>query len=126
MRPSDHAYFGDAFADASGTDDNTFDGFAGLWGGPGDLTNHALYREYANTAGRWMSPDTYTGSYDLSNPQSFNRYSYVLNNPLAFTDPTGQAFCGVSLAVDGGLSGPIGWIGLGECVFLTQPYRSRL
>ncbi len=27
------------------------------------------------------------------NPQSLNRYSYVLNSPLKFTDPTGHVFC---------------------------------
>ena len=27
---------------------------------------------------------------DPSNPQAFNRYSYVLNNPLLYTDPTGH------------------------------------
>jgi len=27
---------------------------------------------------------------DPSNPQSFNRYSYVLNNPLRYTDPSGH------------------------------------
>ncbi len=36
-----------------------------------------------------MSPDPYSGSYDMNNPQSLNRYSYVLNNPLAFTDRLG-------------------------------------
>jgi hypothetical protein len=36
-----------------------------------------------------MSPDSYDGSYDYSNPQSLNRYAYVGNNPLGFTDPTG-------------------------------------
>jgi hypothetical protein len=28
----------------------------------------------------------------LSDPQSLNRYSYVLNNPIRYTDPTGHAY----------------------------------
>jgi hypothetical protein len=40
-----------------------------------------------------MSPDPYAGSYDMNNPQSFNRYSYVLNNPMTLTDPSGQEAC---------------------------------
>jgi uncharacterized protein RhaS with RHS repeats len=35
-----------------------------------------------------MSPDPLGGK--LTNPQSLNRYTYVLNNPLSFTDPTGM------------------------------------
>ena len=37
-----------------------------------------------------MSPDPYDGSYDIFNPQSLNRYSYVLNNPLALVDSLGM------------------------------------
>jgi hypothetical protein len=37
---------------------------------------------------RWLSPDTIVP--DLANPQSLNRYSYVNNRPLNFTDPTGH------------------------------------
>jgi RHS repeat-associated protein len=48
------------------------------------------YRYYASTMGRWMSPDPTGLAYaDLTNPQSLNLYSYVLNNPLKFTDPNG-------------------------------------
>ena len=36
-----------------------------------------------------MSPDPYSGSYDGSDPQSFNRYVYARNNPLAIVDPSG-------------------------------------
>ena len=38
-----------------------------------------------------MTPDPVGGS--LANPQSLNKYAYVLNNPLAFTDPTGLYAC---------------------------------
>jgi hypothetical protein len=40
-----------------------------------------------------MSPDPYDGSYDPNNPQSLNRYSYALNNPLVFSDPSGLNPC---------------------------------
>ncbi|MBB5345865.1 RHS repeat domain-containing protein [Tunturibacter empetritectus] len=52
-------------------------------------TEHAQFRQYSSTWGRWMSPDPYDGSYSI-NPQSLNRYSYVLNNPLGLIDPSGQ------------------------------------
>jgi RHS repeat-associated protein len=56
-------------------------------------TEHAQFRQYSSTQGRWMTPDPYDGSYDLSDPQSFNRYGYVLNNPLGFVDPIGLSDC---------------------------------
>jgi hypothetical protein len=37
---------------------------------------------------RTISPDS-TGQ-DLNNPQTFNRFSYCLNNPLKYTDPSGN------------------------------------
>ena len=52
-------------------------------------TTHFQFRQYKSTEGRWMSPDPYSGSYDFSNPQSFNRYPYVLNNPYSSIDPKG-------------------------------------
>ena len=52
-------------------------------------TFHAQFRNYSMALGRWWSPDPYSGSYDLTNPQSLNRYAYVLNNPLSFIDPSG-------------------------------------
>jgi RHS repeat-associated protein len=51
---------------------------------------------YANArfdAGRWgnfLSPDPDMSNMDASNPGSLNRYSYALNNPLTFIDPTGR------------------------------------
>ncbi len=52
-------------------------------------TYHAQFRNYSESQARWLSPDPYDGSYDVTNPQSFNRYAYVLNNPLSFIDPLG-------------------------------------
>ena len=41
------------------------------------------FRRYSPGQGRWISPDPAgLGSVDPSNPQTWNRYAYVLNNPL--------------------------------------------
>jgi len=45
-------------------------------------------RYYDAALGRFISADTIVP--DPNNPQSLNRYSYVLNNPLRYTDPTGN------------------------------------
>lgn len=43
-----------------------------------------------NTLGRFLSPDTYVQ--EPTNSQNFNRYSYCLNNPLKYCDPSGELF----------------------------------
>jgi RHS repeat-associated protein len=50
---------------------------------------HTLWRQYDSSSGRWTSPDPYGGSMTITDPQSFNRYSYVNNNPVNLTDPSG-------------------------------------
>ncbi len=45
-------------------------------------------RYYSGPQGRFTSPDL--GAYKLEDPQTFNRYAYVNNNPLKYIDPTGK------------------------------------
>lgn len=47
-------------------------------------------RMYDPRIGRFLSPDPYVQMPD--NGQNFNRYSYCLNNPLKYTDPSGKLF----------------------------------
>jgi RHS repeat-associated protein len=102
----DRSYAFDILNPSSGyNQDNAF--YAGLDYDSGSGTDHAMFREYTPLQGRWMSPDPDSGSYDQNNPQSFNRYSYVMNNPVGMTDPSGLftngAYCGDSCSGgDGG------------------------
>jgi RHS repeat-associated protein len=45
-------------------------------------------RMYDARLARFLSPDPFVQAPDYS--QSFNRYSYCVNNPMKFTDPTGE------------------------------------
>jgi RHS repeat-associated protein len=49
---------------------------------------HARY--YFPKWGRFLSVDPTWESADLGKPQSWNRYSYVMNNPVNMTDPDGK------------------------------------
>lgn len=46
-------------------------------------------RYYSSNIGRFMSPDQSNWGVDFYNPQTWNHYSYVGNNPLSNTDPNG-------------------------------------
>ena len=43
------------------------------------------------TLGRFIQPDSVIP--DLANPQSLNRFSYVLNSPLVLVDPSVTTAC---------------------------------
>ena len=73
------------------------------WGGGGynfaempyydPVTNTSLtpFRLQSHNLGRWLSPDPLGGN--VTNPQSLNRYAYVINNPTSLTDPLGLQGC---------------------------------
>ena len=46
-------------------------------------------RYYKYNHGRFTAVDPLLSSGKSGDPQTFNRYTYVMNNPLTFTDPTG-------------------------------------
>jgi RHS repeat-associated protein len=48
-------------------------------------------RYYSSAMGRFMSPDPIImNDLRMINPQRWNKYAYVINNPLILTDPTGK------------------------------------
>jgi RHS repeat-associated protein len=86
-----YAPFGETYA-STGTLDPSYTGMMNDTGHRQD-TAGGLYdfpvREYS-TQGRWPSPDPLgKGSTCPMDPQTQNRYAYVRNNPMSYTDPTG-------------------------------------
>lgn len=51
--------------------------------------DYFLARYYSSNQGRFTSPDPTLLSANGFNPQTWNRYAYVLNSPLAYVDPLG-------------------------------------
>jgi RHS repeat-associated protein len=69
-------------------------------------------RYFSAGLGRFTSPDPLNAGANSMNPQSWNGYSYVGNNPLALTDPGGMSWLG---DLWGSLSQTIStWIGDGS------------
>jgi RHS repeat-associated protein len=63
--------------------------------------DHTWFRQYSSSLGRWMHPDPAgLAAVDPTNPQSLNRYAYVVNSPLNFVDPSGLV-CSANIGNDG-------------------------
>lgn len=50
----------------------------------------AQARMFGSSHGRFTSPDDFLNDTHVSDPQSWNLYSYVRNNPVRFVDPSGE------------------------------------
>jgi RHS repeat-associated protein len=59
--------------------------------------DEAQARRYQSRWTRFSQPDPFDGSYHMADPQSFNRYSYVGNDPVNHTDPSGLEECAYSV-----------------------------
>ena len=64
-------------------------------------------RLYDPVLGRFLSPDPVIQIPEFT--QSYNGYSYALNNPMSYTDPNGESFI-LAAAIIGG------WIGMGAAM----------
>ncbi len=81
-------------------------------------------RLYDPALRRFMSPDNFVQ--EPYNTQNYNRYGYVLNNPLLYTDPSGEEFfslttliIGVAIAIttngiNNAINGNPFWYGIGK------------
>jgi RHS repeat-associated protein len=60
--------------------------------------DYADQRYYSSSLARFVTPDPYRGSFDPSVPLSWNRYGYVLGDPVNGNDPNG--LCGSQDDID--------------------------
>jgi RHS repeat-associated protein len=92
-----YAPFGENYAEMGTTDRSytgqTQDTTPGLY--------DFLFRQQSQSQGRWLVPDPAgLAAVDITNPQTWNRYAYLRNNPLNAVDPKGLYLC--SSGDDGG------------------------
>jgi RHS repeat-associated protein len=79
---------------------------------------HMKGRIYDPTIGLFLTPDPYVQ--DLTATQNLNRYTYVMNNPLSYNDPTGHFFSSKTLKHWGR---QISNVGKGISSFVSNPGR---
>ena len=92
-----YAPFGENYAETGTTDRNFTGQNQDLTPGSTGLLYDFPYREQHSTQGRWISPDPAgIDAVNPTNPQSWNRYSYVNGDPTNSTDPAG--LCNAAVA----------------------------
>jgi RHS repeat-associated protein len=71
--------------------------------GQGEALDYMLARYYSPNLGRFLSVDPTWSSAHRGKPQTWNRYSYVMNNAVNLTDPDGK--CPICIAIVLGVAG---------------------
>jgi RHS repeat-associated protein len=82
-----HAPFGETWYETGTSDKWKFTSYENDSATGETGLNYAQFRHHAPTQGRFMSVDPVSGS--LGSPQSLNRYSYTMNDPVNLVDPMG-------------------------------------
>jgi RHS repeat-associated protein len=72
-------------------------------------------RYFAGAQGRFASPDPGNAGANPADPQSWNGYAYVSNNPLGYTDPSGLWMCATCAGAETG--NPVG-VAIGAAIDL--------
>jgi RHS repeat-associated protein len=89
-----YAPFGEGYA--GGIQDIQFTSFSSSYTvsgteSQGGTLDDFTFRRYSPVQGRWISPDPAgLAAVNPANPQTWNRYAYVANNPLSHTDRLGM------------------------------------
>ncbi len=84
-----YAPFGGVVEDASFGRDIATRKFAGKELDASTGLSYFGARYYDSVTGRFLTPDQNIVSHG-TDPQGFNRYAYTLNDPVSYTDPTGE------------------------------------
>ena len=96
--------------------------FTGQVRDPGSRIDYFRARYYVPGQGRFTSPDPNNAGADPADPQTWNAYAYVGNNPMTFTDPSGLGIFGDIGGIIGsffpGFGSLIGW-GIGSIADLA-------
>jgi RHS repeat-associated protein len=100
--------FGESWTGAAIPSFNMHQTFAQLPDYDAETDQYNTANRHYSPSGRWMSPDPGgVKVFHLDNPQTWNLYAYVANNPTT-ADPSGLDGTGMSVPGMGGLSVPPG------------------
>jgi RHS repeat-associated protein len=79
--------------------------FTGQMRDPETGLDHMGFRYYSPQQGRFVTVDPRNAGSDPANPQTWNGYAYVGNNPLNITDPNGDSWLTAAFGAVGFVAG---------------------
>jgi RHS repeat-associated protein len=105
IRRMGHFPYGDNWYDSNPAEKWKFTSYERDSGAGETGLDYAMFRYYASSQGRFVSPDLLSGK--IGTPESLNRYAYTMNDPINRIDPSGLVSLVGGCSGDDWCSGPI-------------------